>query len=348
MKKIDGEPPGDPKNQQIEIPLLKYIPATRENRYFYENGLSKIIPKLTVKVHSNLDECYYLWQKFSPNQSIFDLWDFRYAWYLGYGYKLYFYTIYEKKQPLAVLPLWFDEERKRYEWYGSYYMEDNKFFVKDENLIDLLFKIAPKPLSLDAIEIDEKYKSKNFFTKLILDEPKYIKDLKKYQSMDDLLSSLNKKNRHHLKSDYYKVLSLNPKIISGDADNENSCQELIRLNMLRFDNKSDDFSDFHKEKRKKTFINIVKNSGVYRVKFNKVYIQNYLAAIDLILTYKDTYCAPRGGNDVYRFKGIGNFMVYFDFEDAIKNQYKFFDCLQIDYNWKHRFFEEKNLYRLVA
>src|SRR5438477_13194566 len=98
MKNIDFEPPGF--NQKIS--LLNLIPNISANRYFYANGLAKWIPRLTLKVHSELEDCYLLWEKFSPKQSIFDLWDFRFAWYEGYGYKPYFYTIYEGKKPLAV------------------------------------------------------------------------------------------------------------------------------------------------------------------------------------------------------------------------------------------------------
>lgn len=340
MKSLDNEPP--------EVSLLRYIPQTRENRFFYENGLSKIIPKLKVKVHTDIESCYYLWNLFSPKKTPFDLWDFRLAWYEGYKYKLYFYTLYEKKTPLAVLPLWFDEERKRYEWFGSYYMEDNKFFVKDEQLIDILIKIAPKPISLDAIEIEERLKTKDFFTKLILDEPKFVKDISGFSSIDDLLATLSKKNRYHLKSDFQRILAQNPKTVISNVSNEHLTKEFIRLNMLRFDNVVNDESDFHQEKRKNAYLAIIKNAGVYKIQFNQVYIQNYLAAIDLAVLYNGIYAVPRGGNDVYRFKGIGNFMVYFDFEDAIKKKYSLVDCLQIDYDWKHRFFDQRETYRLVG
>lgn len=340
MKSLESEP--------SEVSLLRYIPQTSENRYFYENGLSKIIPKLKVKVHSDMETCYHLWDLFSPKKTPFDLWDFRYAWYEGYKYKLYFYTIYEKKLPLAVLPLWFDEERKKYEWFGSYYMEDNKFFVKDEQFIDILIKIAPKPISLDAIEIEERLKSKDFFTKLILDEPKFIKDISRFNSMDNLLATLSKKNRYHLKSDHQRIIIQNPKTVISNFSNEHLTNEFVRLNMLRFDNVINDESDFHQEKRRNAYLAIIKNAGVYNIQFNQVYIQNYLAAIDLAVLYNGIYAVPRGGNDVYRFKGIGNFMVYFDFEDAIKKKYALVDCLQIDYDWKHRFFDQRETYRLVG
>ena len=87
-----------PKSNEIEteflqtlhnagIPLPYFIPKTKKNHYFYKNGLSHIIPRLKVKVHSEIEECYELWEKFSTKKTLFDLWDLRYAWYKGYKCK---------------------------------------------------------------------------------------------------------------------------------------------------------------------------------------------------------------------------------------------------------------------
>ena len=332
---------------EISEPLLKFIPKTKENRYFYENGLSHLIPRLKVKVHSRLEDCFELWEKFSPQNSVFDLWDFRLAWYQGYQYEPFFYTLYEGSVPLAVLPLWFDEEKKKYEWFGSYYMEDNTFFVKDEKFIDLLYKICPKPVNINAIDLSSLGGNHKFFGKLKPDDPKNIKNLKKFNNFDQLLHSLSKKNRHNLRSDYQKIIDLDPKITI--SDDKALFEKLVEMNIARFNDQPDeDKSDFLEPKRKQAFASIVKNTGKYKVKFIQVTVQDHLAAIDLIITYKDIYYSARGGNDVSRFKGIGNFMVYIEFEDAIKNNFSTVDCLQVDYNWKHRFFDQKPLFQWEA
>lgn len=343
------EPPSTSKYRALERPLLQYIPKTKENKFFFENGLSKLIPRLKVKVTSILDDCYNLWEKFSLNNSVFDLWDMRYSWYEGYEYMPFFYTIYEGKNPLAILPLWFDEDKKEYQWFGSYYMEDNVLFAKDEKLIDLLFKILPRPININAMDLSGLKTQLNFLPNLTKDDPKNIKNVNSYNSIDDLLKTLDKKSRYHLKSDYNKILSLDPKVIITDLDKENLFEVLVKKNIERFDDciDPDDKSDFIDKKRKSAFYHIVKNTGKYQVKFIEVFVQNYLAAIDFIVTYKDIYYTFRGANDVLRFKGIGNFMVYVEFEDAIKNGFRQVDCLQVDYGWKHRFFDQKELFMLM-
>ncbi len=344
----EKEPPSKSQYGRRERSLLQYIPKTKENKFFYENGLSKIIPRLKVRVSSSIEDCYNLWEKFSPNISVFDLWDLRYSWYQGYKYNPYFYTIYEGKKALASLPLWFDDDKKEYQWFGSYYMEDNIFFAKEEKFIDLLFKIIPKPININALDLSNVKKSSKFFSKLEADDSKNIKDISGFKNIEDLLRTLDKKSRYHLKSDYNKILSLNPKVIITDLDKENLFEILVKKNIERFDDciDPDDKSDFIDQNRKSAFYHMVKNTGKYQVKFVEVFVQNYLAAIDFIVTYKDIYYTFRGANDISRFKGIGNFMVFVEFEDAIKNGYRQVDCLQVDYGWKHRFFNQKDLFKL--
>ena len=120
MKNLITEPPGEIQIQ----PLFNLIPNIRSNKYFYENGLAKFIRRLKLKVHSDIEECYLLWEKFSPKKSLFDLWDFRLAWHQGYNYKPYFYTLYDGKEQLGVLPLYYSKGCRRYEWFGTNWMED--------------------------------------------------------------------------------------------------------------------------------------------------------------------------------------------------------------------------------
>jgi len=54
------------------------------------NGSSR---DLTFRVETNLEKCRLLWNEFSPNESLFDLWDFRLAFWRGYQYQPYFITL---------------------------------------------------------------------------------------------------------------------------------------------------------------------------------------------------------------------------------------------------------------
>ncbi len=127
----NAEPPGERLN---EFPLISLFPKTEQNSWLWKNGYSKLAPQLLVKIHSHLEECQWLWDKFSPNNSLFNLWEFRLAWFQGFGYHPYFYTLYLREKPVAVLPLWFNKEEKRYEWFGGLWPEDNHFLLLMKSL----------------------------------------------------------------------------------------------------------------------------------------------------------------------------------------------------------------------
>ncbi|MGB9707676.1 MAG: hypothetical protein ACPL1D_02910 [Microgenomates group bacterium] len=184
-----SEPPGaTPKL----IPLQFLIPKKPENDHFYYNGYSHLIPRMFLKVHHELDECCQLWNQFSPKKTLFQLWDFRLAWYQGFGYQPSFYSLYLGKEIKAVLPLWFNKIEKRFEWFGGTWPEDNIFFLVEEKYLPLLLKVVPSPIQLNAINSDvvnlDKLNYFEIYCQFKDDYPKYILQIANLKSMDDYLS----------------------------------------------------------------------------------------------------------------------------------------------------------------
>lgn len=333
------------KNSDLEPPtsLLQLIPKTKENKFFYDNGLSKVIPRLTLKVHTKIEDCQILWNKFSPNKSIFQLWDFRYAWHQGYRRKPLFFTLYERKKVLGTLPLWFNEDDKKYEWFGGYWPEDNIFFVEDQNYIPLLLKISPRPISLLAI-LPESLDGTQQVVELTDDEVKYTLDTSSCSSINQVLAKLSKKHRQNLRREFNKFNSYPLKIEWNDAYNKELLDDLVALSEERFGVKGKNASTFVDIRRVATFEHLFKNKGLYKLYFLLVKIQNRLALIDIVGIYKKTYHLLIGGaNDTCRFPGIGVFITYFEFEDAIRRGMQTIDVLQFDNNWKHKYFTPKKM-----
>lgn len=325
---LDFEPPGTTQ----KIPLTYLIPPTKENYLFYKNGLSKYLDKLVVKVYSNIEVCQQLWEQFSPNQSLFQLWEFRYAWYLGYQYQPFFYTIQLNNQPLAVLPLWFDKLKKQYQWFGGYWPEDNVFFVKDEKFILFLLKIAPAPLLLSSILPSKNLGALPF----VNDEEKYVQQIDQFKKIDDFLMILNKKNRYHIKNFYTRFQQYNPYIYFTE---ENLSEKLILLrNLSIIDHERHDISKFREKERLITFKQIYKQKGRYKIITLLVKIQNYDFAFDILAVYKKQFYILAGAADLERFPGGIHYLTYLEIEKAIENGYQFIDVMQGDYNWKHKYF----------
>jgi hypothetical protein len=327
----DSEPYGETR----KIPITFFIPKINENRFFYENGLAKFIDKLVVKVYSNLEICHQLWEQFSPNQSLFQLWEFRYSWYLGYRYQPFFYTIQLNNQPLAVLPLCFNEDKKEFQWFGGWWPEDNLFFVKDEKFIPLLFKIAPKPLLLTGILPFDNLKN----YQLLEDEYKYISDISRIKTFDDYLSNLSKKNRYHFKNYHYRFSLLEPKIVFLEGNRSSMLKILKKLSIIDYERK--DVSEYRKSERMNTFREIYLHQGRYKIFTLYGKIKNYDFALDILGVYKNQFYILTGAADIERFPGAIHYLTYLEIEKAIQMGYSLVDAMQIDYNWKHKYFTPK-------
>ncbi len=326
-----------------ETPLLQIIPKTPENKHLYQNGVSKLIPRLTLKVHSKVDECFYLWEKFSPKRTLFELWDFSYSWSKGLNNKPYFYTLYEGKKPLGILPLSYDREDKRFEWFGCEWLENHHFFVEDEKIVDLLLAVAPSPLYLNSIAVQMNMERLSKYGKLTSDpDDRNIKDVSKISTLNQLLATLKKKHRYNLKYDYRRLINKEVKVEISETKDLTYFEELLRMNVQRFNGIKRDLS--YVDRYREAFRLVIKNSNLYTFKYIKVSGGGKTASIDMVITYKDIYYPFQGSNDVHSFNGIGNFMTYIEFEDAINNGFKFIDVLQEDHGWKHRFFDKIPLF----
>ena len=288
-----------------------------------------------VEIISDIETCYSLWQEFSPKETLFDTWEFRYAFYLGYKYKPYFILLKRNNEVLGILPLWHDLTRKKYFWFGSDWQEENKFFVKDKRLIPHLLEAAPSPLELNAIDYNSIYISPRYNFKL--DDSKYIVELKKFRNHEDFLMTLKKNRRRDLRKDRNRILRQKPKVVFNQFSD---FEKLVELSKNRFEKKGED-TDWEDERRIKTFSYVMKLAGKsYQVRMLSVYINDKIIGVDLIALYNKTYYALRCGYDVDNFPGIGNFVNLVEIDDAIDLKMKKIDFLQNNYHWKSRWFQE--------
>lgn len=308
----------------------------------YHNGLSRYTENIKIEVTTNIKRCEELWKEFSPMQSLFDTWNFRYSFYQGYKFPLYFLTVKKKNEPLALLPLCYNESKKVYQWFGTDWQEDNGFFAKNYFYMPILLFLAPRPISLNAIT-EKAVKKMPSIIKLEKDDPKFILDVKNLKSVEDYLSSLKKKKRYNLKRDRKHIMAHNPKIVINEFSDYD---EMIEICKKRFVQKGQ-IADFQEDPATVSiFKNIIANgSGVYEPKMVSVFMHGELAGADLITIYKDSYYPLHGGGyDTERYSGIGNFMNLIEIQDAISMGMEKVDMLQYDYGWKHSWFPETPLF----
>lgn len=317
--------------------------------FLHHNGYPKIAQTLKLKVFTDIEDSQVLWQMFSPNVSVFDLWDVRFSFYQGYKFTPYFLTIFRQKQNqtdiLGVLPLWLtkpDDNRipdcpaGKYVWFGSNWPEDNVFFTKDPEIIPLLLAASPKPLDLLCLNPKNEYNFLLSFPGFAREkEKKFFLDLKDIHSLDDFLGRLKKKKRYNLRRDRKHILALNPTI---KVDNYSHLEEMFKLSIERFKEKYPDDqneqSAFADSRRQTVYRSLVENAGDYKVRLITTIINGKIEAVEFGLIYNRTFYAFNAGVDVSHFSGLGVFSNLLVIEDAIKSGCTKIDFLEGDNNWK--------------
>ena len=306
-----------------------------------KNSYSQLLKTLQIEIISDVNSCFELWKKFSSSKTLFDTWEFRLAFQRAYRYKPYFLLLKENSEELALLPLWYENEAKKYFWFGSDWQEEEEFFSKDPNYVPLLLFLAPSPLSLNAISQD----SVRFLRDKIKfeeDEPKYVLNLEGFRNHEDYLMTLKKKRRYNLRKDRRKIEMQNPKItINNFCDFEH----LIYLSKQRFKQKGEK-TDWEDPKKVEAFRQVIKLAGrSYKIRMISVSIDNQIAGVDLIALFNNCYYTLVCGYNVKDFSGIGNFVNLFEIDDAIELEMKKIDFLQNSYEWKCNLFDEVPLFK---
>jgi len=106
---------------------------------------------MDLKIIKDIKECEKLWKKFSPNESLWDMWEVAYSFYNSKVNEPFFILLDGKETGL--LPLWLDNETDTYHFFGGEYPENRKFWF-DVAYFDDFIEQIPKGCSL--VEINEK------------------------------------------------------------------------------------------------------------------------------------------------------------------------------------------------
>lgn len=326
------------KNLPVEQSLDTFIVSDHYlNQHYLNNGYSSLISSLRLEVVADIDQAQSVWQSFSQDQTLFDTWEFRLAFFEAYKPRLHFVVLRNQLDIVGVLPLQYEEDKKKYFWFGSWWQEENKFLVKNELYIPLLLAVISELVELNAISFDVP----NWIQKVIKfepDDPKYVLKLDSIKTVDDYLGSLKKKKRYNLRRDYKRISDLKPEII---FNNFSDLSELIRLSKQRFLDKGEktDWEDPRRIEAFKKIVKIGQKKISYEVRMITVKINNKLAAVDLVGIYNGCYYPLKCGYNVKDFPGIGSFMNLLEIEDAVSLNMKKMDFLEIGYGWKDKWFE---------
>lgn len=289
---------------------------------------------LTVRIETDLDICKELFEKFSPKKTLFELWGFRYAFYLGYECKPQpvFLLIEKNGEPLGLLPLWYEKEKDELRWFGSWWQEGNTFWIKQKSLIPIILSFFPQKILLNALEVPPKTAEK---LGLLEDDPKYLLSLMQYPTIDSFLERFKAKKKYNLKRDQKIIQSKNPKTIHNRFDD---IEKLFEISIKRFEG-TDDSSAFTSEERRQTFREIVTQGTEYEPRIVTTEIDGEIVGVDIVAIHKGTYYALNGAYNLEKHPGLGNYTNLLLIQDAINLGCKAVDFLEVSYGWKEDWFE---------
>lgn len=280
---------------------------------------------IEIKIISELEEAKKLWNLISPQKTIYDLWDFRFAYYQADRAPLNFQAAFDGDKLVALLPLQFSREYDCFEFFAEEFVEDNRLFFLPgyKKLVPRLYDNVQ-----GAIKVYDLSGEDDFTVRLPLEDYVYYQDLKGINNLEDYLKTLPAKKRRNFSRDF-RVLEAQGKIdiiYNRFADFD----KLFALNHSRFGDES-----YLKEERiKKVHRDLLKLP--YDWQMISLEVNGELAAVSLAVLYNQVYYYLNSGADFLKFRESGNYLNRLNLEKAINLQAKIFNVGLGDCGWKKR------------
>ncbi len=285
----------------------------------------------TVK---DIKTCEQLWNSFSPDKKLFDLWEYRFCFF-NKNYMPYFIVGYENKEMIGILPLWHEKKDETYSFFGGEFPEENSFFVKDKSKIKDFLEFTPEDSFIFYILESEKQYfdfeecSKTYF----LDMRKYNNELGAY------ISSFDKKHRKNLKYDLKQLEKLNYEINFNKLEDFN---RMVELNIKKFGEESN-YND-------KNFVDSIKKMieiAYSQKKLNMISIKinEKTEAVEFAIIHDNIYNVLGGGRNI-EIDNIGKLMVVEHIKSALKNNTPILNFCTSSERWKKNWhFDYEMLYK---
>jgi hypothetical protein len=297
---------------------------------------------IEIRVINDFEAAKALWEKLSPRESIYDLWDFRYAFYQHEVCPLHFYTAYEGDEPVALLPLQYNADWGGYEFFAENFTESNRPFVKPgyEHLIPELFQAAPPNTKIyDILGVDD------FTRALPLEDYVYLLDASNLHSFADYLAAYFP--NAHKRSNFKRLFTLlerdhQVKVIRDDFSD---LELLFDLNVKHFGEESYLRNDLERQ----PFRDLLKLPLDWRMV--TIEVDGRKLASSLAVIYNNIYFYLIIGSDISEVKDVFKYLTKANLELALENKVKVFNCALGGCNWKdywhldkqpqHEFVKEK-------
>jgi hypothetical protein len=278
---------------------------------------------MIFKQFDKIEDCKRLWEKYSPKESLWEVWDFNWCFYDSRFNKLYFIVGIEDKKELGLLPLMWDQEKGCYGFFGGDYPERRRFFIKDKLKIVEFVRSVKGKICLEYIDDSEK----SYIGSGPLSDTSFSLDLKKYPTINSFFERFSKKHRKNLKYDLRKLEKLNYKL---EWNNITDFERLVELNRKRFGEESN-YCQLGFTDGMKRLIDIADRRNMLNMVSIK--INGKIEAAEIGVIYNNVYYVLDGGANL-EVENIGKLLIITHIKRAIELGALAIDFLSSDSGWK--------------
>lgn len=277
---------------------------------------------LNFKTIKEENECKRVWEKFSPNEVLWDIWDYRMCFHTS-NFNFNFILGLQGDTEVGLLPLVYDTVSQVYTYFGDTFPEQNRFLVNDKKLIPDFIKACPKGTTLYYIDNLEGQ-----YFNFIPGEKRYFLDISKFDNnFEKYIDSFTKKHRKNIKYDLKKISEKGCKI------HKNSIPDfdiLVDFNKAKFGEESN-YADPEEIKVVKRIIDTALKKNM--LDLLSIELEGKIEAVGLGVYYNKCYYVISVGRDV-NVKNLGKFLIAEEIKSAIDLGCSEIDFLSTESKWK--------------
>jgi len=288
--------------------------------------------KLEIKIIDDINQGKIIWNKLSPQKSLYDEWSFRFCFYRQKNFPIRFLVGKYKNEIIGLLPLQLNTEKGYLEFFGGEYMDNNKVFICSgfENYTQQFYQAVTEKAFLNNL-----YGDCDFIKKQAVDHYLYILTLNNIKNHEDYIEKYFKgssEHRRELRRGLKKVSENNIKTIKN---NFNDIEFLFKYKIKRFGINS----CFNDQSEKQNFINLLKLKYDF---YLFTYIVNKIkVGISLSVLYQQKYMFLETASDIKLYPNIGKYITMNNIDRAIQLDAKIFDLSHGGESWKEKWNFEK-------
>lgn len=299
---------------------------------------------LKVDVYQDLEDARRIWQRYWPQECLFDLWPVRNCFQSQFNHSPYFLVATENHRFRGMLALsWIEEEQcfghfPGEVWHGKTWLEQNKIPASDPDVFSILVNQIPAAARIRYLTDDPNLAGASLDA---VDEIGYLFYPQQHNySFQAYLQCFSGKTRKKLRCELNRLTA-------GGVSYRYDCFEdvahLFGMNLESFGEES----YFHDVRFLRAFENLISWLQANRMlRVTTVLIGGRIAAVDVGAVWNRTYTVLAGGTQA-DFPGVAKLINFHHLEWACQQRFKVVDFLCGEFNWKHRFhLTARPLYRI--